>query len=109
MTIENESVVDGLGLDPDTDEVVMLISDHLDWTDEARHFRCIEKKIGADLRFLQSGDISRSVPTAADKRICIEVVQQFDPTPGAREFLKLAADQLAESGVRLSCRLLPPS
>lgn len=37
MTVENADVIDIIGIDNKTGNVVLTVSDHLDWSDSARH------------------------------------------------------------------------
>lgn len=107
MTIENDCVVDGMGIDPNTGKVALLISDHLDW-DEESHFRLFEKKIGTYLEFVRSGQLVSRMPEAAGRVIVIELICQFEPSATAAQFLDAARNQLShEQGILFEYRVLP--
>lgn len=108
MTIEDSTVIDGMGLDPNTDMVVLLISDHLDWADE-RHLTLFERKIGAYLEFIRSGQLTAQMPAATGKAILIGLYCQFEPSTQALRFLDAAKVQLRnEERVQFSYHVLSP-
>lgn len=95
MTIEDDLVVDGMGIDPVTDVVVLAISDHLSW-DEPDHFRALERKIGTYIEFVRSGQLGSRMPESAGRAVAIEVICQFEPTSEAASFLDAATRQLKQ-------------
>ena len=107
MSIENETMVDGLGTDHTTGEAVLLISDHLDWLDVHAHLLALERKINGYLQFMESGQLIETLPDAAGRRIRIRVVQQFPPPAEAMTTLDSLATQLASNGVALGYGPLP--
>jgi len=51
MSIEQTGVVDAIGFDKRTGEVVLAAFDHLDWNDESRHLALLEDKLATYLEF----------------------------------------------------------
>jgi uncharacterized protein DUF6572 len=62
MSVEQTDVVDILGIDRETGHVVLTISDHLDWSDSARHQIILQKKLNRYLAFVESGEILEQIP-----------------------------------------------
>lgn len=94
MTIEQADKVDGMGIDADKGEVVLLISDHLKWDDEGTHFSKLEEKLGGYINFVQSGQIEELMPQAKGMVKRIKLVCQHEPTMGAKSLLDSVAHQL---------------
>ncbi len=88
MSIEDSESVDSASISEATGEVVLTISDPLDWTDERAHFLILEKKVNAYLGFIESGRLSQSMPEAQDRRVKIALYQQHAPPPRAVEGLE---------------------
>ena len=108
MTIEENSIVDMMGLNPDTETVILGISDHLDW-DQENHLTLFEQKVGSYLDFIRSGQLVTRMPVAAGKSIRIELICQFEPTQHAVRFLEAAKKQLSnDERVEFEYRVLPP-
>jgi hypothetical protein len=93
MSIEQSDVVDLIGIGDDTLGVALIISDHLDWSDEGAHLLLLQNKINAYLRFVESGEIYESYPQAKCRKIIIEVVGKYD--------LSNLADKLFEQAKRI--------
>ena len=107
MTIENSEVVDGAGIDKETGEIMLTISDHLLWDNEPAHCRLIEKKIGRYLDFLRSGQIWEQFPQAVRGVVRINLIYKCPPSASGREFLSAAQRQLETEGIRFSYGPLP--
>jgi len=107
MSIENSGVIDSMGISKVDERAVLLISDHLDWADEASHFELFEQKISKYLDFIKSGQLLEALPRAKDRPIRIELVQQHKPTENALRFLNSAKQQLAEMGLEFTYHPLP--
>jgi hypothetical protein len=107
MTISETTKVDLIFLDPDTNEVILVISDHLDWAEEVNeHLLLLQEKLNAYLRFSESGEIFREVPLAIGRKIVFQVVGQYPLTSAARAFFKEADDAIRAAGFKLSFRYL---
>ncbi|SRR6266496_723630 len=105
MSVENPSVVDFIGVERNSGEVVLTISDHLDWEDEEAHLLTLQEKISRYLAFVESGEILTSYPDSAGRDVVVDVVAKYLPTPGAETFLARTRDVLAGSGFELRFRL----
>ena len=87
MTIEQAEVVDVIHIDKKSEEVVLTIADHLEWTEPAKdHLLLLQDKINAYLRFVESGELYQEYPNARGKRIVICVVGQYPTSESAEKF-----------------------
>jgi hypothetical protein len=107
MTIDNAAVVDSAGIDKKTGDVVLTISDHLPWHDEATHFRYLELKIGKYIEFVKSGQLTDAVPGAFGRPVRISLIYQYPPSPSAAEILSAVARQLGIYKIGFSHGTLP--
>ncbi len=61
MAIEKSNIVDAVGIEKTTGDVVLTIADYLDWeTSEAQHLELLQEKLNAYLRFIESGELLES-------------------------------------------------
>jgi len=107
MTIENSGSIDGMVISKTDGKVVLQISDHLDWVNVERHCDLLEKKIGAYLGFVQSGQLQERLPKAVGRSVRISVIYQHEPSEFGFKFLNAAKQQLQESGFELNYGALP--
>ena len=107
MTIEQTDKIDALGIDKVTGEVVLTISDHLEWDDEKSHLAVLENKLNAYLGFLESGQLIEHMPEAKGRKTKIAIYQKFDPPPSAVEVLEKLRSFLEQHQIGLFYSGLP--
>jgi len=73
MTVEQTDVVDVYTNNPDTRQVLLTISDHLDWDNKENLF-VRQEKINKYLEFIESGEIWDSLKLPNDSSVQIELV-----------------------------------
>jgi len=102
MAIDSTDTVDSIGIDPTSDEVLLTISDHLDWKgDDKEHMLLLQEKVNSYLRFIESGEIYRKYPQAKGKAFVINIMGKFSPNEYANLFLKKIETLLHEAGYKL--------
>jgi hypothetical protein len=104
MSVEEAGVVDFISTRGD--RVVLTITDHLDWADEAGHVLALQEKINAYLAFLEGGEMSTAYPQGVGKSAVISVVMQVAPTPGCNKFFDMVRPVLEDAGFGLEVRVL---
>ena len=87
MSIEQTDLVDIISTESMTGNVVLTVSDHLDWSDSPAHQLLLQGKLNRYLAFVESGEILENYPNAKDRPIEFRVVFRFAPDDGGREFL----------------------
>jgi hypothetical protein len=87
MSIEQTDVVDIIGTERMTGNIVLTISDHLDWSDSTMHLMLLQSKLNRYLAFVESGEILRSYPDAKGRPVVFRVVFKFPPDEAGRAFL----------------------
>ncbi|MBB4097478.1 DUF6572 domain-containing protein [Sphingomonas kyeonggiensis] len=107
MSIVDAGTIDAIGIDKVSGDVVLNISDHLDWCEEASHLKALEDKVNAYLGYLESGQIVEDVPEAKGRRPVIAVHQQFVPTETAKLVLERLQVALDSHGIGFTFGALP--
>src|ERR1700730_338168 len=79
MTVEQTKVIDIISQDRRTGQVILTVSDHLEWNDSARHQEILQAKLNAYLAFAESGEILEKYPDAAERTDAVKFVLKFKP------------------------------
>ncbi len=99
MSVEQEKIIDVIGVDKKTGDVILTISDHLNWEDETRHLLLLQEKINAYLAFIESEEMIGSYPDAKGRRPVISIKAMHEPSTGALKFLAQVRDIIAGAGI----------
>lgn len=103
MSILDSNTVDFIGTLAEQGLVVLSISDHLDWDEGGtkEHLLLLQEKINTYLRFIESGEIYGSFPTAQGKDFAVRIYFKYMPPPEAQTFIQSATHILRGGGVAL--------
>jgi len=104
MSINNPEVVDAIGIERDSDVVVLTICDHLDWYCAEEHLLALQDKINRYLGFVEN-ELLDAYPLAMGRSIRLDVLFKFQPTECATQFLIKARLVAEEYGVMLYWRV----
>jgi len=107
MGIDNPEAVDAIGIDPDSGDALLVITDDLDWSDPVAHLSALQQKIGAYLGFIQTGQFEAALPESAGRRRRIRVIQAFEPPLKPVPILDQFGEQLEAFDVDFSYGPLP--
>ena len=107
MSIEQHNVVDFVRIDNKTGEVVLSITDHLDWNAPMEHIWQLQEKIKSYIRFIESGEMLEKFPKAKDQIIVIEVVvkELYPNTEVVQKFIEWSNETLKDMSAQLRLRL----
>ncbi|QTH15026.1 DUF6572 domain-containing protein [Pseudomonas corrugata] len=100
MSIEQTDVIDAIGVDKETGEVVLTISDHLEWDDA--HLLLLQEKINLYIGFVEAGELEDAYPNARGRKISINVVCKYSPNLRAKGFLSRVGPIVEQAGVKFS-------
>ena len=109
MSVEQSEVVDLMSVDPNTGQVILTISDHLDWSDTVEHQQILQRKFNAYLAFVESGEILQQYPEAKGRSVMFDVVFKYKPDREGRLFLARARTVIESAGFTLRDKLLAES
>jgi len=105
MTVEQTTTVDAIGVDSESGDVRLLLSDHLDWESEREHLTLLQAKLNAYLRFIESGELVETYPSAAGRPPRIDLVLRVPPTDGALVFLENAEQTIEAAKIGFGWRV----
>ena len=106
MTVEQGDVVDAVGVEKETGLVVLTVSDHLGWEDEAEHLRALREKLNSYLMFIETGQLIENYPEATGRLPRIDVIFRVPPSPSALEFMSNAKETMRHSRIAFSWRVM---
>lgn len=109
MSVDQPKIIDFLGIDKDSGEVVLTISDHLEWNNSRDHQVILQDKINWYLAFIESGEIFESYSDSKGRPVVIQVIFKFKPDPEGRQFLARAKEVIESAGFTLRYELLAES
>ena len=98
MPLENKNIIDAIGLEESSNNVVLTIIDTTDWVSEEEHLNLIQGKLNAYLRFLESGEITQKYPNATGQNCVISIIAQYKPTENGFRFLDVARSTIEQAG-----------
>src|SRR5262245_20829342 len=101
MPVDNPEVVDAVGTEVATGNIVLTICDHLDWTDAESHLHLLSEKINRYLGFIESGELLENYPSAAGKSVRIDIYAKYPLTEEACRFFDHAREVARTYGVSL--------
>ncbi len=101
MAVDDEGVVDWIASSPKTNEVILVITDHLQWnTDNDFHILHMElllEKVNSYLGFMESGEIYEAYPEAIGKKLVIRVVAKYEMSEDGKTFFEKLKDAVEKS------------
>ena len=100
-TVEDVHKIDAINLDKETNDVVLNIFDHLDWTNEKAHIAALQEKILNYIKFVESKEIEQVFPESKGKKIKICVVAKFSVTGNALKFIASITQTVTDAGLSL--------
>ena len=98
MTVDQNDIIDGIGLEPSGLAVAMLISDHLGWSNPS-DMAVRAAKIEAYADAVLSGSLADHYPPAAEKPVLIRLIYKETPNDEGARFLASVAKQLQAVGI----------
>jgi len=107
MGLDNPTIIDALGFDDTSGDVILAILDSWEWDDEATHLQALKEKLKTYLGFIESGEILDVRPEAAAKGIVIEIVGKYRQTDSAKRFVKEVSAIAAEVKATIRFKYFP--
>lgn len=98
MSIAETGIIDAIGVDSLTNQVVLTISDHLYWDSE--HLLMLQEKLNTYLGFVESGELLSTYPNSQGREVLINVVFKYPPDESGQDFLAKVHDIIEEAGMK---------
>ena len=99
MSVLNSDVLDGVA--HNNGELVMLISDHLDWSNEGEHLLALQDKINAYIAFWETMQYKKIYHGCSFASAKIELHEKYDPSPNFYKFLKTARNYMKKLNMKI--------
>jgi len=100
MALENSQVVDAVGVDKRTGDVVLTLLDSWDWEDEGPHLLVLQAKLNAYFEFIESGQLEAHTE-GAGRKARIDVIGRFPISAAGATLLERARQSSADLGVTI--------
>jgi hypothetical protein len=102
MSVDQTNVVDFIGVDNETGNVVLTITDHLMWSEgDNEHLLLLQEKLNSYLSFVESGELLETYPNAEGRAVLIDVVCKYPLSQQAQDFCNKAAQIIEGAGMKL--------
>ena len=106
MSVVESDKVDFISLNPESGEVVLTISDHLDWDDPEQHLLILQDKINTYIAFIEGEEVHQAYPESIGRKIRIEIVSQYKYPKEGIDFLDKVRPILESIGISMSIKVL---
>lgn len=107
MSINNSFIIDGIAIN-DKEQLVLLITDHLNWDYEYRHLCLLQDKINSYCSYCENKQYENVYSDCSFRSAIIEIHFLHEPTINARNFLSVAQSALAPEGIAIECHVDEP-
>lgn len=101
MSVENLKVIDIASVDKDGN-VVLTISDHLEWDLNNEHLLILQDKINIYLGSIENGSLYENYPTAKGKDIVINIIAKYPPNKDGELFIERAKETIESANYKFS-------
>lgn len=109
MAVDDCGTIDMMSFDKANGDVVLTISDHLDWSEPFEHQEILQRKFNTYLAFVENGELVRQYPEAKKRPVVFRVVFKFRPEKEGSLFLERARKVIESAGFKLRHELFAVS
>lgn len=106
MAIDQTEVIDFVSTDKITGDVIVTISDHLDWDSDIYHLEILQKKLNAYIAFVETEQIYKDYPNSKGNKIIFQIVSKYEYPKRGQEFLIKANEITNSIGIKLRLKVL---
>lgn len=101
MSVVETNKIDAMGLGKEKDELILLITDHLDWKNEYEHLTVLQDKINAYLGFIESKQFAETYPEKVFGNYVIEIHFKNGMIENCLKFLDVVANQVESLNIKI--------
>ena len=101
MSVVDINKVDGIGISKDGNKLMLLITDHLDWTNEYEHIIHLQNKINAYINFLETEQYKEVYPNKQFEHYCIEIHFKYGMSSNCLKFINVVNEQLKKNHITI--------
>ena len=101
MSVVEKNKIDAMGIGKEKDELILLITDHLDWEKEHEHLTILQDKINAYLGFIESKQFVETYSASVFENYVIEIHFKNEMSENCLKFLNAVANQVESINVKI--------
>lgn len=105
MSVLDKEIVDGIALDNDGKGIRLLITDHVDWSDEYNHLLALQEKINSYITFYEEHQYNQVYKEINVEYAIFEMHFLFEPTINAMKFIEQVQQQVNQMGIAIECHI----
>jgi len=105
MTVEKINEVDGLAFDDKNNELILLITDHLEWDDETTHLNILQNKINSYLSFIENEQYKEIYPDCLIENYLLKIAFEYDVSQKCIDFLSYVANQIKPLNIKIEAEV----
>lgn len=106
MAVDNLKVVDGLGVDKERNELVLLITDDLSWEKDYEHLAMLQKKINTYAAYIKAKQYTRVYPDEHFDSFLIEIHLKYEMPELCQKFLDKIRQQMKAGEIRIHAEVV---
>ena len=113
MSIRNTRVVDWLGLEKGTGDVLLTVVDDEDWAKVQEHLELLQEKLNTYLAFIESGEVYESLEAEIGRAVSrtaavkVSILAKYPAPARAQEFFRYAQNMFVDAGFVLMHKVIP--
>lgn len=104
MSVAEKDIVDGIALDEGRG-IRMLITDHIDWTQEYNHLLILQEKINSYIMFCENGQYKDLYKDNVIEYVVIEIHFLYEPTENVYIFLNQIPEIINGLDLSIECSI----
>lgn len=105
MSVIETDKVDGMGKSKKNGELILLITDHLDWENEQEHLIALQNKINSYLEFIESKQYKETNPNNDFDNFVIEIHFKNSMSENCLKFLDVVANQAEQFNTKIGAEV----
>lgn len=99
MSVIDKKKIDAIGINKSKDELLFMISDHLEWNNEYEHLIILQDKINSYFAYIEAKEYNDIYLGEDFKSYNIEIHFKYKITDKCKQFLEIAQKQAKELNV----------
>lgn len=107
VAIDVADVVDAIGLEHETGDVILSIIDATDWSDVHDHLTALQAKLNGYFAFVETDQLADAYPDSVGREVVIDVITKHPMHAQGEALLAQAAEVARALGVRVRTRCIP--
>jgi hypothetical protein len=105
MSVLETNKIDAIGTDKVSGNIILTISDHLDWSNESYHLEILQEKLNSYIEFIEGDQILEDYPNSKGKKLIIEIVSQQPYSDQGKDFLEKVRPIILSIGADIQQRV----